>query len=467
MSLRRTFILAFAAVAAVVAALVGTTSYAITAHNLTSVVDDSLAQAADTLVAGGTLSRLPNGPDLGDDPRDGDPNGRGGPSGGRRPAVQAAQVLSPDGTVTPLVGAALPVDTADLALAAADRYGMRLLQDQRIGPDSYRVLTQSTGTGAIMVGRDIDQLNRDLAELAIQIGVLGLGVLAAAALAGWWLARRITRRLLYLTEVAEQVSATGRLDVAMPVGGRDEVGRLSATLDAMLGELARSRDDQQRLVQDAGHELRTPLTSLRTNISVLRRLSELSPNAQRRLLDDLDGEIRELSSLVNELVELATDRRTAEQPQPIDLADLAEHAAARARRRSSRDIIVHAEHAVLSGRRQALDRAVTNLLENAMKFDPDSGQPIELHVDTTRIEVRDHGPGIAPDDAPHVFDRFYRATSARSLPGSGLGLAIVRDIAQLHGGRPYAAVRPGGGATIGFTLGTTQTAEPGAGEPTH
>jgi two-component system sensor histidine kinase MprB len=282
-------------------------------------------------------------------------------------------------------------------------------------------------------------------------------VVVAAALAGWWLARRITRRLLLLTDAAEQVSATGRLDIAVPVRGHDEVGRLSATLDGMLGELARSREDQQRLVQDAGHELRTPLTSLRTNIRVLRRFAELGPDARRGLLDDLDGETRELTTLVDELVELATDRRTEEHPVPVDLADLAEHAATRARRRSGRTVTVHAEPATVTGRRAALDRAVTNLLENAVKFDPDAGHPVELHVDASRIEVRDHGPGITAADAPRVFDRFYRATAARSLPGSGLGLAIVADVARLHGGLPYATARPGGGAVIGFTLGTAPT----------
>jgi two-component system sensor histidine kinase MprB len=305
-----------------------------------------------------------------------------------------------------------------------------------------------------MVGRDVDELDAISAQLAVQVGGIGLGVLAAAAAAGWLLARRITSRLERLTEAAEEVGVTGRLDVAMPEPGRDEVGRLTATLDTMLGELARSRDDQRRLVQDAGHELRTPLTSLRTNVSVMRRFTELSPAAQRGLLDDVEGETRELTSLVNELVELATDRRADEAPGPVDLADIAEQVADRARRRSGRSIVVHAEPVTVTGRRAALERAVGNLLDNAAKFDAGSDTPIELHVDASRIEVRDRGPGIDPADAPHVFDRFYRATNARSLPGSGLGLAIVHDIADLHGGRAYARARDGGGAVIGFTLGS-------------
>ena len=457
MSLRRTFIAAFTIVAAVVAVLVGAASYVAIVQNFAIEGDRALAQAADTVAGGGSLDRpgvgLGGGPD--DGPAEGPDGDRGG-RGGFRPLVESAQLVAPDGTVTAVSGSPLPVQAADLALAAEAESGVRLLQDRTVGPDTYRVLVQSTGQGAVLVARDTDDVDRLLDDLAVQIVLVGLGVLAAAALAGWWLGRRLTSRLLRLTDAAEQVSATGRLDVAMPVHGTDEVGRLAVTLETMLGELSRSREDQQRLAQDAGHELRTPLTSLRTNISVLRRYSELTADARARLLDDLDGETRELSSLVDELVELATDRRTEEEPRHVDLVHLTERAAVRARRRSGRDISVHAEQVVVIGRPQALDRAITNLLENALKFDPDSRQPIELHADHTRIEVRDRGPGVAPDDAPRLFDRFYRATTARSLPGSGLGLAIVHDVARLHGGHPYAGDRPGGGAVIGFTLAATE-----------
>ena len=224
MSLRRTFILAFAAVAAVVAALVGVASYVATAHNLTSQVDESLAEAADTLAAGGALGLPPSGP--GPDgmrlapptreERGRGPNGHGDGPGGPRVVVQAAQRLTPDGTSIQVAGPALPVDVTDRALAADARAGQQRIQDVPVGPDTYRVLTRSTGSGAVMVGRDVDELDLLTSQLAIQIGGIGLAVLGAAALAGWLLARRITRRLLRLTEAAEEVSATGRLDVVMP-----------------------------------------------------------------------------------------------------------------------------------------------------------------------------------------------------------------------------------------------------------
>ncbi len=250
--------------------------------------------------------------------------------------------------------------------------------------------------------------------------------------------------------------------------GRDEVGRLAASLTTMLDRLAAARAAQDRLVQDAAHELRTPLTRLRTNASVLRRIGELTPDARERLVADLQGETRELSHLVDELVELALSGRGdgAVDPaeEPVALAAVAERVAERVRRRTGRAVRVDADGSVVRGRRQGLERAVGNLLENAAKFDGgDDGErgdggrePLEVHVEEGRVTVRDRGPGIDPADAERVFDRFYRADSARGLPGSGLGLAIVRDVAHAHGGTVFARARPGGGAAVGFTTDPTR-----------
>ena len=291
-----------------------------------------------------------------------------------------------------------------------------------------------------------------LSDLAWTTFWVGLGVVLAAAAVGWLAARQITRRLTTLTEAAEQVSSTGYLDVDIPTRGRDEVTRLSRSMQAMLADLARSRDDQQRLVQDAGHELRTPLTSLRTNVSVLRRFDELSPRSRQRLLDDVDGESRELTDLVNELVQLATDSRDAEEFEPVDLGAVAERVAVLFRRRSGRDISVDAEPVIIMGRRHSLERAISNLVDNALKFDAGGTASVEIQVRGTTVSVSDRGPGLADTEQNRIFDRFYRATEARSLPGSGLGLSIVQDVATGHGGSVFARNRPGGGAVIGFTL---------------
>jgi two-component system, OmpR family, sensor histidine kinase MprB len=449
MTLRRKFAIAFAAIAATVAILVGLLSYTITAHNVHNEIDRSLETAAATLAAGGNLTAGGGAPTgTVDGPGTGDRD---------RGIIQGAQAIATDGTVTELLGAnlAIPVDDADRALASTGIPVTRVFSAVTIDGATYRVLTQSLGggKGAVQVARDEGEATRVLGGLALTTVLAGLAVVIAAAAAGWLIARRITSRLVALTEVAETVSATGQLDVNFPAPGRDEVGRLSASLHTMLGQLAKLRDDQQRLVQNAGHELRTPLTSLRTNAQVLRRFAELAPDSQRRLLDDVDGETRELTHLVNELVDLATDQRDDEEPELVDLALLADRVADRFRRRSGRYIPVQAQPCTAQARPHDIERALSNLIDNALKFDPTGTEPIEVHVHAGIVEVLDRGPGVDIADSGRIFERFYRATTARSMPGSGLGLAIVNDVAARHGGTVSAATRPGGGAVIGFTIG--------------
>ncbi len=280
---------------------------------------------------------------------------------------------------------------------------------------------------------------------------MGIGVIALAAAAGWLIAGRTVRPVQRLTTTAEAVAATGALEMDLPSGGRDEVGRLTRAFRSMLDALRGSRAQQQRLVQDAGHELRTPLTSLRANIDTLRRHPELSGEPRQHLLDDLHSELGELSSLVNELVALAADRYDNEPEQVVSLPDVARQAARRTERRSGHPVTVDAEPATAHARPGQLLRAVTNLLDNAAKFSP-AASPITVTVRPGHLTVRDHGPGIAAEDLPFVFDRFYRAVGVRSLPGSGLGLSIVREAAQAAGGEVRAANAPDGGAVLTMTL---------------
>ena len=340
------------------------------------------------------------------------------------------------------------------ALAAAPSAGASQVVELDLGHDTYRTLTTALGPGrgALQVGADIEGSRRVLTGMAIEIAWVSALVLAAAALAGWLLARRITRRLVRLTLIVEDVSASRRIDREVPVEGRDEVGRLSASFNSMLARLADAREAQDRMVQDAAHELRTPLTSLRTNASVLRRVDELAPATRERLVDDVVGETRELSHLVDELVELALARRDDESEQPVVLGEAVATAVARVRRRTGRAVVVDADGRVVLGHRQALERAIGNLLENAAKFDAEHGEPLEVTARNGTVTVSDRGPGITAEDTVRVFDRFYRADAARSLPGSGLGLAIVHDVAQAHGGMAFVRQRAGGGATVGFTV---------------
>jgi len=348
----------------------------------------------------------------------------------------------------------IPVTGADRAVAASPTPGTQTERGFASGGERFQLVTVALGggRGAVQLAQRATETDRLLRDLRQAVLVVGLVVFVLAGVAGWIAANGVTRRLVRLTSTAERVAENGRLDTPVPWAGRDEVGRLSTALRTMLGQLVRAREDQHRLVQDAGHELKTPLTSIRTNTTVLRRLDELSPQARARLIDDLDSETRELVTLINELVELANGQHAEEPPERVDLADLARRVADRARRRTGREVVVHtAGDTIGNGRPTALARAIGNLVDNADKFTPGT-EPIEIAVRAGRVTVLDRGPGIPSAETARVFDRFYRAETARGLPGSGLGLAVVRSVAQAHGGDVFAEQRPGGGTAIGFTL---------------
>ena len=426
MSLRTKLAISFAALAATVAALMGVIGYAATNEQLERATDQAL------LSGGG-------GRPMGPDPDEG--RGR-----------DAITVLSPTGDVVRSDGVVrLPVSDADRAAATSDQPSVQA-RTQSVEGTPYRVLTVAPGQsrGAVMVARDWSEAASVLRRLAVVLTVCAFGLAALAALIGWWLATQISKRLVRLTDTAEQVSETGRLDVQVPGGGTDEVGRLALSFNTMLGRLAASQADQQRLVQDAGHELRTPLTSLRTNISLLERFDELSPQVRSRVLADLRGESRELTGLVNEVLALAGGEGAEDDAEPVRLASVAETVAIRARRRTQREVTVSADESQILAVRSAVERAVWNLVDNAAKFDP-SGAPIDIRVADGTVEVMDRGPGVSGDDLPHLFDRFYRPVSSRSLPGSGLGLAIVKEVAQTHGGHVSVRPRDGGGSVFGIT----------------
>jgi two-component system, OmpR family, sensor histidine kinase MprB len=450
-NLRTRFAVAFALVSLVVAGLVGVLSYHAAATRITDANDTTL-QAAETSLAAGETGILATPGGAPDDHR---PDGDGDGDDFRRGQAIVGRIVAPGGQVTVLGGRPMTIPITDTArtLAADTVAGVTDTTEIAVGDTTYRVLTTSLagGRGALQVALNVEISHRVLGGMAIEIAWVSAVVLVVAALAGWIVAGRITRRLVRLAGIAERVSGRGAVAEEVPVEGRDEVGRLSASFNTMLGRLAASREAQDRLVQDAAHELRTPLTSLRTNASVLRRFAELSPDARDRLLADVQGETRELSHMVDELVALALSGESDEPEQDVPLADVAGTAAERVRRRTGRTVVVDADDSVVRGRRQALERAVGNLVENAAKFDG-SGEPIEVRVRAGTTSVRDHGPGIAAAEADRVFDRFYRADAARGLPGSGLGLAIVRDVAESHGGEAFVTTPPGGGTTVGLSV---------------
>ena len=460
MSLRLKIVAALVLLAACATTAIGLSSYVSTRHELNQVVDRSLRDAAARADQLRLLGRGNGGPVLpGGLPLD--PDGDAGP--GNPPRIFDAvlvQVIAADGTVlrTPQSGE-LPIDDSDLAIASGSYTGVSKPRDVTVDGEAYRMMTVPLPRiGAVQLARSSRETERALEVIRNRTILSVTLVIIAAGLIGWLIGRQVTRRLVRLTQAADDVALTGRLDVEVPVSGSDETGRLGMALNGMLGALGRSRQQQQQLVQDAGHELRTPLTSLRTNVSVLRRWEDLAPEVRQQLIADLDTETKELTELVNELVELATDRRDGEPEQDCELGALCEQAAARVRRRTGREISVVADGTVVRCRPGAIDRAVLNVIDNAAKFS-DEGT-IEVEVKDGRVAVSDRGPGIPTDDLPYVFDRFYRSVASRSQPGSGLGLAIVRDIVESHGGTVFADSRSDGGATVGFILPSLRVAAP-------
>lgn len=455
-SLRTTLAIAFVLVAIGVTALVGVLSYR-SAARLVRVDQEAVFDEVvhDLRVQVRQHTRTP------DDFASGDPDHDGPRDELTRRLGTDVQVLDALGAPTDRGRPALPVDVEARRTAGATTPGALTKADAvRIDGDEYRVATVALGgrRGAVQVAQQFSDTEDLLKELQKRTLLFAAAVVLAAGLFGWWLAGRITSRLVRLAETAEQVASTGRFDVAVPVTGGDEVASLGRSFDRMLGRLARSVEDQRRLVQDAGHELRTPLTSLRTNISLLRRIDELPRATREELVDDLTSESRELTDLVNELVDLAAGQQNDEPPVEVALADIAQDVATVARRRTGRTVTVRsASDTTVIGRPAQLQRALSNLVENATKFDAHGTDPVEIVVTrggagNLRAEVLDRGPGLSDVDIERVFDRFYRAPAARSLPGSGLGLSIVREVAAAHGGVPFAARREGGGAVIGFTI---------------
>jgi two-component system, OmpR family, sensor histidine kinase MprB len=283
-----------------------------------------------------------------------------------------------------------------------------------------------------------------------------------AALAGWAVASNGLRPVRRLTAAVEDIARTQKLE-PIAVEGNDDVARLSVAFNQMLAAVAASRDRQRQLVADAGHELRTPLTSLRTNLDLLTQAEKrggLSEDARSELLDDVRFQIEELTTLIGDLTELARDEPISAAVEAVDFDEVVERAVERVRRRGT-DLRfeVKLDQWWVIGEAAPLERAVTNLLDNAAKWSP-TGGTVAVVLEEGTLTVTDEGPGITEEDLPHVFDRFYRSKESRAMPGSGLGLAIVRQIFERHGGSVWVAgTSPSGTSFTGFVPGSADLPE--------
>ena len=358
------------------------------------------------------------------------------------------QVIDPRGNVVIALGQVdLPISTDVLAMVT-NPLAQRMRATTEIDGVPYRILSVPIlRGGALQLGKDISDIESAKEGILLWLFVLGVLAIAASGSAGWFIARRTARPIQKLAAAAEHIAATRELTTTLDISGDAEIEQLASSFNTMLGALRLSREQQQQLVQDASHELRTPLTSLRANSELLER-NDLDGDTKNSILRDMRAEVDELAALTSELSSLASDQRLVEPLQIVDLGDAVEDVIDRARRRSNRVInLQRISPASISVRPSQLDRAISNLIDNALKFCPTS-ESVDIFVNNKRIDVCDHGQGISDDDKPFIFDRFYRAISTRALPGSGLGLAIVKQFADDHDAIIGITDTPGGGATM-------------------
>ena len=379
-----------------------------------------------------------------------------GPLGG--PTVYA-QLVDASGKVTAPSGQkrSLPATPTAQAVAAGKRDPF--FSDASVGGDPLRIYTAQVKPGqAIQVARPLSEVDDALDRLALILAAVSIGGVVLAVALGVLVSRAALAPVRRLSRAAREVAATHDLSRRIEPRRDDELGGLASSFNTMLIALEGSLDAQRRLVSDASHELRTPLASARTNIEVLARSEQMPLEQRERLLADVIGQLDELTVLVSDLVDLAREVEAEDETVgALRLDRVVSNAVARTRVTAPASrIALESEPCLVQGAEGEIERAVANLLDNAVKWSP-ADATIEVRVTADGlVEVRDHGPGIAGPDLARVFDRFYRSEEARGLPGSGLGLAIVRRVAESHGGDVEADNDPGGGAVLRMRLPTLE-----------
>ncbi len=371
-------------------------------------------------------------------------------------AVGYVQLIQSNGQVlrSESRGSVLPVTAAVRAVAAGRRGAF--FSDATVAGTPVRVLTERAPEGGVwQAALPLADTDSTLMHLKLVLAIVCLGGIALAAALGLLVSRAALVPVRRLTGAAERVARTQDLGHRIPAGEEDELGRLAGSFNTMLATLERSRLAQRQLVSDASHELRTPLTSVQANLDALALGEGLSAPERARVIAAARAQLQELTVLVGDLVDLSKTEVDQIEVEDVRLDLAVAGALQRARLHAPQcDFSLDAEPCLVRAAPAWLDRAIANLLDNACKWNPPSpaAGPVEVRVRDGRVEVRDHGPGIAAEDLSRVFDRFYRAPSARGRPGSGLGLAIVRQFAETHGGTVHAANDSGGGARLTLEL---------------
>jgi two-component system sensor histidine kinase MprB len=435
-SFRVRLTLAAAAAVALAVVLASVTVYVVVRQDLRGQVDDALqarAEQAQGIRPRGGEFDVPDAP-------------LGGPGG-------YFQAVREDGLTMLSRGATVPIPVSNRVLRVASGDSDGFFTDETIRDTHVRVLTFPGAPGlAVQVLRPLTEVDDTLDRLRTFLILASLIGIALAVALGLIVTRAAIAPVARLTRATERVAATGDLSERIDATGQDELSRLAASFNAMLGALEQSTKAQRQLVADASHELRTPLTSLRTNFEVLMSDRELDPEERRKLLDDVVEQIGEMTALISELIELARGDALPAEPEDVRLDLVAADAVERTRRhRPGVSFNTDLSQSVVRGVPASLERAIGNVLDNAAKWSPPGGE-VDVQVANGAVVVRDRGPGIDDADMPYVFDRFYRSPSARTMPGSGLGLAIVEQVARSHGGTVVAERAEGGGTRVTLRL---------------
>ncbi|SEQ59065.1 ATP-binding protein [Microlunatus flavus] len=373
----------------------------------------------------------------------------------RQAGMVVVEAVDGQGRVLGIPGEArqLVVETRDLAATNPDASTLR--RSGRIS-DGHRyvvVAVPLAGTGyALLVGRSLEPVLQVLEVQRLVLGGICLAGILAAAVAGVIVGASGLRPMRQLTEAMQHVTATQDFQPVSVRYAKGDLVTMAASFNLMLASLTKARERQSRLVADAGHELRTPLTSLRTNVDLLAtdlRRDRLGVEQKEAVLGDVQGQLGELSEMISDLVHVARDD-SALALAPLDVRDVVTSALERVQRRAqgvSFDVELQPFFVVANA--DSLRRAVTNLLDNAVKWSP-PGSTVRVRLEGNRLRVSDAGPGIPDADLPYVFDRFFRGESGRKTKGTGLGLAIVAKTMDEIGGSVHAGRSAEGGAE--FTL---------------
>src|SRR5450432_1116601 len=385
-------------------------------------------------------------------------------SNANRPAVPAPPVLGgapgyfqfvyPNGRVrVPEGGSAqLPADAQVLRIAKQGRGSF--FTTARIHGVHLEVFTVGDAHYAIEVALPLTEIDSTVHELSLTYSLLVGGGVLLAGLLGAGIARTALAPIRRFANETQEVTSALDRPRRLEETGAAELRELAISFNRTLDALERSIQAQRHLILDASHELRTPMAALRSNIQIFLEAHRLPEEERTGLQDAIVAELDELTQLVADVVELARGSTTSEHTEPIELDDLVKEAVSRAQRRAPElAFSLELEPTVIVNSPDRVNRAVTNVIDNARKWSPPSGR-IEVVLRDGLLCVRDHGPGFKEEDIPSVFDRFYRADEARRLPGSGLGLAIVKQAAEAHGGFAVASNDPDGGAVLRVAFGS-------------